>query len=290
VLHVRVVGPGRAGCSLVAALEQRGVPVLEVLGRGDDLSGAARGVDVVVIATPDDAVAEVAAAIEPVPGTALVHLAGSLGLDVLQPHRRRASLHPLVPLPDPDIGSRRLLAGITCAVEGDPVAAELAGILGAHVRHVPGAARPAYHAAACVAANHLVALMGQVDRLARQAGLTADDFVGLAAAALEDVVRVGPVEALTGPAARGDKATVERHRAVLARLHGAAADACGAAGSDAAGWGGDGVTGLDGVAGRTVAVDGPCVELAAYDACAGLARALAADRMVDRRPEPVGAG
>ena len=59
---IRIIGPGRAGRSLAAALSARGWAFAGFLGRDDDLSGAARGVDVLVIATPDDTIAEVAAA------------------------------------------------------------------------------------------------------------------------------------------------------------------------------------------------------------------------------------
>ena len=75
--------------------------------------------------------------------------------------------------------------------------------------------RAAYHAAACIASNHLVALMGQVERVAASAGLDLDAFVGLARAALTDVAELGPAAALTGPAARGDEATLDRHRRTL---------------------------------------------------------------------------
>ena len=75
--------------------------------------------------------------------------------------------------------------------------------------------RAAYHAAACIASNHLVALMGQVERVAASAGLDLDAFVGLARAALTDVAELGPAAALTGPAARGDEATLDRHRQTL---------------------------------------------------------------------------
>ena len=95
---------------------------------------------------------------------------------------------------------------------GDPVAAELARVLGGSVVVVDDEHRAAYHAAACIAANHLVALMGQVERVAASAGLGLDAFVGLARAALTDVAELGPAAALTGPAARGDDATLERHR------------------------------------------------------------------------------
>ena len=105
---IRIIGPGRAGTSFAAALSARGWTFAGFLGRGDDMTGAARGVDVLVIATPDDAVAEVAAAVVPVPTTTVVHLSGSLGLNALRPHPRRAGLHPLVPLPNGEVGAARL--------------------------------------------------------------------------------------------------------------------------------------------------------------------------------------
>lgn len=225
-VRVRVIGPGRAGSSLAAALAVRGAEVVDVLGRRDDQRHAADGVDVLVVATPDDHVAEVAAAVEPRPDTVVVHLSGSLGLDVLAPHPRRGSLHPLVPLPDPTVGRDRLLAGPPCAVDGDPLVGAVARLLGARVRAVPADRRTAYHAAACIAANHIVALFGQVERVAAAAGLPVGDFVALARAALDDVERLGPAAALTGPAARGDRATVARHRTVLDPADRVAYDAC----------------------------------------------------------------
>jgi predicted short-subunit dehydrogenase-like oxidoreductase (DUF2520 family) len=178
VTTLRLVGPGRAGRSLASALVDSGLDLRGVLHRGDDLSGAADGVDVVVIATPDAAVAPVAAAIAPVDTTVVLHLSGALGLDVLAPHRRRASLHPLVPLPSAEVGRVRLRSGVTFAVAGDPMAATLGRLLGGR----------------CV----------EID----------DD--GRAAAAVQDVSDLGAAAALTGPAARGDEATLDRHRAALA--------------------------------------------------------------------------
>ncbi|HLN16027.1 MAG TPA: DUF2520 domain-containing protein [Acidimicrobiales bacterium] len=212
---VRFIGPGRAGCSLADALSQSGWQVLGLLGRRDDQSKAAEGVDALVIATPDDAVADVAAAVRPVPGTVVVHLSGSLGLDVLSTHRRPAALHPLVPLPNPELGARRLREGATFGVAGDPLVAEMVASLGGRAVELADEDRAAYHAAACIAANHVVALLGQVERVAARAGLGLDDFVGLTRAALDDVARLGPRRALTGPAARGDWATLARHRDAL---------------------------------------------------------------------------
>jgi len=197
-----------------------GYTVLDALGRRDALSAAAEGVDVLVIATPDAEVARVAAAVAPVGSTVVVHLSGSLGLDALAPHPRRASLHPLVPLPNPAIGSQRLRSGVTFAVAGDPAARALASALGGVPVVVADEDRPNYHAAATIAANHLVALLGQVERVAATAGLPLSAFAGLVRAAADDALALGPSAALTGPAVRGDWATVDRHRAVLGALPG----------------------------------------------------------------------
>lgn len=212
---VRFIGRGRAGGSLAGALARAGWDVRRSLGRTDDPAAAAEGVDLLVIATPDDVVAEVAAAVRPLPATVVLHLAGSLGIDVLEPHPRRAALHPLVPLPDPVSGARRLAEGVTFAVAGDPMAGAIARQLGGRVVEVADADRPAYHAAACIAANHVVALLGQAERVAASAGLGLDVFLDLTRAAVDDVARVGPAAALTGPAARGDWATLARHRDAL---------------------------------------------------------------------------
>ena len=216
VTTVRLIGPGRAGRSLAAALADAGCDVRGVLGRDDDVRSAARGVDVLVIATPDAAIAEVAARVGAgarAPWWSTCR--GRSGSTCLSTHPRRASLHPLVPLPSAEVGRVRLRSGITFAVAGDPVAAELARVLGGSVVVVDDEQRAAYHAAACIASNHLVALMGQVERVAVSAGLDLDTFVGLARAALTDVAELGPASALTGPAARGDEATLDRHRHTL---------------------------------------------------------------------------
>ena len=208
---LRIVGPGRAGSSLADALAGAGWDVAAPVTRHDDPSGAARDVDLCVIATPDALIAAVAAAIDPVPSTVVAHLAGSLGLDVLAPHTRRAAMHPLASLPDRVTGARTLRDGAWWALEGDALAAEAVAALGGRTVAVTAASRAAYHAAACVAANHLVTLMAQVERLAAAADLPADPFYDLAAGALANARDHGAAAALTGPAARGDRATIDRH-------------------------------------------------------------------------------
>ncbi len=207
---LRVVGPGRAGRSLQLALERAGWRALAPIGRDEDVAGAAAGADVVVIATPDAAIAEVAATVRPSPGVAVVHLAGSLGLDVLAPHERRASVHPLVALPEPVVGAERLV-GAWFAISGDPVAGQIVGALEGRAITVADDKRVQHHAAAVIASNHLVALLGQVERVAAEAGVPLDAYLDLARASLDNVAELGPRDALTGPVARGDWATVARH-------------------------------------------------------------------------------
>lgn len=212
--RLRVVGPGRAGGSLAAALGAAGWRVDRAVRRGDDLGGAAVGVDLVVIATPDAVIAEVAAAVEP--GDAVVaHLAGSLGLDVLAPHERRAAVHPLVSLPNAEVGAERLRDGAWFAIAGEPIADEVVADLGGHAFTVADTDRAAYHAAACIASNHLVALLGQVERVAATAGVPLEAYLDLVRGTVDNVAALGPAAALTGPAARGDRATIDRHLAAL---------------------------------------------------------------------------
>ncbi len=217
----RIIGPGRAGRSLMAALDAVGdFESRGAFGRHDPVHDAAAGVDLLVIATPDDQVGRVAAAVVPVESTVVVHLSGSLGLDVLDPHPRRGSLHPLVPLPSASTGAERLRSGITFAVAGDPMTGAVVAALGGRAATVEDRDRASYHAAASIAANHMVALIGQVERVAASAGLPLDAFADLMRAALEDAVDLGPGRALTGPASRGDWDTVERHREALSALSG----------------------------------------------------------------------
>jgi predicted short-subunit dehydrogenase-like oxidoreductase (DUF2520 family) len=209
---LRLIGPGRAGRSLVAALGWPVAPVAPVLGRGDDVREAAHGVDALVIATPDAAVADVAAAVEPAPACVVLHLSGSLGLDVLAPHVRRASVHPLVALPDADPGR---LDGAWFAVAGDPMAGEIVAALHGRAIDVPDDRRVLYHAAAVIASNHLVALLAQAERVAAAAGVPFEAYRELVRTTVDNVFTLGPAGALTGPVKRGDWATVERHLAAL---------------------------------------------------------------------------
>jgi len=207
--RLRVVGPGRAGGSFARALATVGWEVLAPLGRTDDLSGAADGVDLLLIATPDAVVASVAAAVDPVPSAVVAHCAGSLGVDVID-HPRVAAVHPLAALPDAEIGASRL-HGAWFALAGDSLVQRVVADLEGRWFPVADDQRAQYHAAAVVASNHLVALLGQVERIVGPLGVPAEAFVDLVRATVDNVAELGAASALTGPVARGDWDTVARH-------------------------------------------------------------------------------
>ena len=127
---------------------------------------------------------------------------------------RVGALHPLQSLPTAAIGLERL-HGSWAAVAGDPETADIARLLGLHPFELPDDRRMTYHAAAVVASNHLVALLGQVERLASAAGVPFDAFAPLVQSSVVNTFGIGPALALTGPVARGDLVTVEQHLATL---------------------------------------------------------------------------
>ncbi len=219
-LSFRVIGAGRAGGSVLRALAKAGWAAAPSLGRADDVRGAASDVDVLVVATPDAAIADAAGAVQPVDTCAVVHLSGSLAPDVLHPHARRAVVHPMVSLPNETVGALRLLDNAWFALtEGcDPVGQQIVEALGGRAITLADDpdTRAVHHAACCVAGNHLVTLLGQIERLAAAAGVSPSAYFELARAAVGNVENLGAVAALTGPVARGDYGTVERHRVAIA--------------------------------------------------------------------------
>jgi predicted short-subunit dehydrogenase-like oxidoreductase (DUF2520 family) len=204
---IAIVGAGRLGTALAAAL---GAP--SPLGRGAD----ARGASAVLLCVPDAEIAAAAATVEP--GPLVGHCSGATGLEVLSPHEA-FSLHPLMTVPAG--APPGVLAGAGCAVDGSTpravaVAEALAERLGMLPTRVAGEDRAAYHAAASIASNFLVTLEGAAERLAATAGVERALLAPLVRAAVENWAARGAGEALTGPIARGDEATVARQREAVA--------------------------------------------------------------------------
>jgi len=204
-----VVGAGRLGTVLAAALPAAAGP----LRRGEPVPPEA---EVVLLCVPDGQIAAAARAVPP--GPLLGHCSGATGLDALG-GREGFSLHPLMSVPH---GSPpAVLAGAGAAIDGTSpralAAAEaLALALGLKPTRVAPEDRVAYHAAAAMAANFLVALEAAAGELAATAGVTREQLAPLVLATARQWAELGPERALTGPIARGDEAVVDRHRAAVA--------------------------------------------------------------------------
>ena len=216
MIRVAIVGRGRVGGALAANLARRdGFSVAAPVGRDSHVADIAVAADMVLLAVSDGSVASVAASIAPNDAALFVHFAGSLTLEALAPHIRRASLHPLTPMPgEPETAAQRL-RGAWMAVAGDPGVDQLAAALDARTFAVDEARRVHYHATATIAASHVAGLMGQVARNAELVGVPFAAYIELARSTLANVDALGPSAALTGPIVRGDWTTVRRHLAVL---------------------------------------------------------------------------
>jgi predicted short-subunit dehydrogenase-like oxidoreductase (DUF2520 family) len=238
-LQVGIVGAGRVGTALAAALARAGHQVVAASAVSEeslrrirrDLPGTAirrpeqvvAEADLVLLTVPDDVlpglVAGLASTGAMLEGRLLAHASGRHGLGVLDPAARRGALplalHPVMTFTGrPDDIDR--LAGISFGVTAPeplrPVAEALVVEMGGEPVFIEEQSRDLYHAALASAANHLVTLVVQAGDLLRDAGVTdpARMLGPLLSAALDNALRLGDA-ALTGPVARGDAETVASH-------------------------------------------------------------------------------
>ena len=242
------IGMGALGRGLALALARRQYPVVAWHSRRANsaakLAGriaAGRAVatpqavadaaEVVFITTPDAAIAEVAAAINWRPGQAVVHCCGAAGTDLLKAAAEQGAVvgafHPFqtfAGLTDPAEALARL-DGVTFAVSGQDwlqgYLETMARELGGHPITVSDAQRPLYHAAAVMGCGYLAALLQAAGELAQAAGLDPEQALAallpLARATLDNIARLGIAASLTGPAVRGDMATLQAHWQAITR-------------------------------------------------------------------------
>jgi predicted short-subunit dehydrogenase-like oxidoreductase (DUF2520 family) len=162
-------------------------------------------------------------------GAVVAHCCGALGSDVLEAARQRCgchlgSMHPLQTFPTVERAVASLGRGdALCFCEGDEAAAsvlaELAAAIGARAVRLDSADKAMYHAAAVMACNYIPALADAALLLCGLAGIDAETALAalgpLIRSTADNVVSACPVEALTGPVARGDADTVARHLEAL---------------------------------------------------------------------------
>ena len=240
-LRVGVLGSGRVGAVLGAALRRVGHPVVGVTARTDlsrvraeallpgvplvaleDLIAAA---DLLLLTVPDDALEEVVTTVaaQVRPGTYVVHVSGRHGLEALAPLAEAGAiplaLHPAMTFTGTSLDLSRLEDcpfAVTAAPAALPIAEALVIEMGGDPIVVPEESRVLYHAALVHGANHLVTLVTQTCDVLDLAGVEDPARVAgpLLRAALDNALRER-IAALTGPVARGDARTLEGHLADL---------------------------------------------------------------------------
>lgn len=193
---VNVIGRGRVGSAVAARLEARGVAL-----RPDNA-------DVVLLCVPDSAIEATVRGLTPDVAQWVGHTSGATPLTALGEHERRFGLHPLQTFDRS--GRAEQLDGSHAAVTGETdgareIGRELALLLGLEPFDLDDADRALYHAGAAIASNYLVTLHRAASELF--------DEVGAPPAGLEPLMRrvIDNGFELTGPIARGDWETVERH-------------------------------------------------------------------------------
>lgn len=218
-MHLALLGMGRLARTIAPLLEGAGHRV-DRWSRGDPQPRA----EVCLITVSDRAVAELAAWLEP--GPVVLHTSGAHDHEVLRPHSPAGSLHPLQTFPGPELGTPPLL-NVPAAVAGDPeavlVARSLAGDLGLRPFLVAGDRR-LYHAACVLAGNFTTVLLADAARLLASAGIDPSEspvelLLPLVRASIDNAAEHGPEAAITGPAARGDRATIRAQLDALAQAH-----------------------------------------------------------------------
>lgn len=247
--RIGVIGAGRVGAALAAALRDAGHEIAAVAGESDASRGrveallphvtvakptdVARAADVLLLTVPDDMLANVARTLADAgalrEGQVVVHTSGRHGLEVLAPVRahgaRPIALHPAMTFTGTAVDLPRLrgcVFGVTADEPEKQYAEQLVAAFGGEVLWVAEHSRAGYHAALAHGANHLVTLVAQAKELLADATGEADEarvaatLRPLLTAALDNALQRGD-DALTGPIVRGDADTVREHLAVIAR-------------------------------------------------------------------------
>ncbi|MFQ5876847.1 MAG: Rossmann-like and DUF2520 domain-containing protein [Acidobacteriota bacterium] len=242
-----ILGAGRMGRALGRLLALQGLQVggvtartlrsarraVRFIGAGQAEKSnrrAASGASLIFIATPDRTIPPLARELARTgprwDRKVVAHTSGAMSSSVLEPLRRRgarvASLHPLASIADPRTGLSDV-ARTPFAIEGDPEAVRLLRRLVARAGGIPVTiprqAKTLYHLIAVLLSNDLVALLSFGLEAARALGLSEREairlYMPLVRGTVDNVARLGPVRALTGPVSRGDATTLRLHAHAL---------------------------------------------------------------------------
>jgi predicted short-subunit dehydrogenase-like oxidoreductase (DUF2520 family) len=247
---VSIVGAGRVGRALGRRLHELGWRVggvtaqsmataraaVRAIGEGHALDGLTHEIlnsRFVLITAPDGAIEGVAEKLAQIGGKewrgkVALHTSGALDFSVLRPLAElgaaTGSMHPMQTFSNQNIPD---LAQCIFGIDGCPTALKAARKMihqmgGVAVR-LSGANKAAYHAAGSFACVYVLVLIETATRLLMAQGFKRRQamraLLPLARQTLNNFERIGPLAAWTGPLARGDFSTIERHVKALADLN-----------------------------------------------------------------------
>jgi len=239
---IAFVGPGKVGCALAALMQEKSLRIIGAAIRPGSAGGKkpgqevfpyltadkielAKKADIIFITTPDDKIASVAEELRKGGGvgeeTVLAHTSGHHPATILG-EKNVFAMHPLLAMARWDI-ARKKLETAWFFLDGDEKGLETGKVLGKKLglnwEIIDGTKKAFYHASAVVFSNYLVALVNAGLELQKKAGISEE--AGLKAvfplieSTLLNLKELGPIEALTGPVARGDIGTVAGHLKAL---------------------------------------------------------------------------
>jgi len=229
--RILIVGTGRMAYHLAHAIVSCGLDLVGVAGRNAqareqlarfvdrkalDLSRPLPEADLILLAVSDDAIREVSAML-PKGSAVVAHTAGAVGMDLLEGHTHHGVLWPIQSLGH---GQPMDLRDVPMVIDaGDAHARAMltgvAGKLSDVVLELPLDQRQRLHLAAVLTSNLTVWLVREGQRLLREQKLPTSLLTPLWRATAQRVAAFGPEQALTGPARRGDRQTIDHHLHLL---------------------------------------------------------------------------
>jgi predicted short-subunit dehydrogenase-like oxidoreductase (DUF2520 family) len=239
-----IIGAGMVGTAIGFLLKKAGCKIVAIdksaaaLRRAESYTGGKScrkpqevlaDADCILITTPDDIILSVCKEIARsalIKGKYVFHLSGAGGLDLLETAKEAGaavgSIHPLQSFSSIDNAIQNIPSsyfGITADTKTRKQAEAIVLALGGKPIYISDKQKPLYHAAACVASNYLVSLLNVVESIYQTVGINEKDakkaYLPLIYGSLKNIELSGSVSALTGPIARGDSGTIQKHVSAL---------------------------------------------------------------------------
>jgi predicted short-subunit dehydrogenase-like oxidoreductase (DUF2520 family) len=243
MLKTGFIGAGTTGTALAVRLSQKGWPVVAVSSRTlssaqnlaglvpncqvcNTAQGVAEAAELVFITTPDDVIARVCSEVQWQKGQSVLHCSGAHSLDILKAAEKLGatvgSFHPLQTFAGVDQAMENL-PGSTFALEAEEpllsLLKELTHLLNGNWVELKPGDKVLYHAAAVFACNYLVTLVKLALDLWQDFGVSSREatraLLPLLEGTINNIDSIGLPDCLTGPVARGDLGTIERHLSAL---------------------------------------------------------------------------